>query len=82
MSVTQQFDKTEFQKELQRYLRWQSRIEEVSEQFEDEPDFVEMMIQRFQMGLNLSGHNIVDMARLDPEAAHEAAAEMDLDIEF
>jgi hypothetical protein len=34
------------------------------------------------MCLNLAGHNIVDMAKHDPAAAHEAAAEMDLDIQF
>jgi hypothetical protein len=83
MSVaTQQFDKTEFQKELNRYTRWQSRIEEVKVDFADEPYTVKMMTQRFEMCLNMSGHNIVNMAQRDPDAAREAAAELDLDIEF
>lgn len=71
MSATREFDPVELEKELKRYVRWQNRIEEVAVDFADEPQTVKMMQQRFQMCLNLAGHNILEMARRDVEAAQE-----------
>lgn len=82
MSATMEFDKAAFEQELKRYARWQSRIKEVQVDFADEPDTMRFMTQRFQMCLNLSGHNLVNLASGHGAEATAVANEMGFDIEL